>query len=323
MHVNTYRGAVDVADLGRTLMHEHIFVMAPELMINYPGYADWDEESAVCAAVTRLTDLKQAGIDTIVDLTVTPLGRNPPLIQRVARACEVNIVGATGIYVTNELPEYLKFRGPGLLSNEPEPLVELFVHDIEHGMADTGVRAGILKCATDRHGLTPDVERTLRAVAQAHLRTGVPITTHTHAGREVGLVQQRVFAEEGVSLDRVIIGHSGDTVDLDYLQRLLEAGSYLGMDRFGFDVLVPFAERVRVVAELCRRGYAERLVLSHDAVCHHDAVPAQKMRALMPNYHMGHISADVIPALVETGVPQEQIDQMLVGNPARILGRCA
>ena len=323
MHVNTYRGAVDADHLGRTLMHEHVFVMAPELAINYPAYADWDEERAVCAAVARLTDLKRAGIDTIVDLTVPPLGRNPPLIKRVAEACEVQIVGATGVYVTNELPEYLKFRGPGLLCEEPEPLVEMFVRDIEDGMAGTGVRAGILKCATDRLGLTHDVERSLRAVARAHLRTGVSISTHTHAGREVGLLQQRVFTEEGVDLDRVVIGHCGDTVDLDYLQRLLDAGSYLGMDRFGFDLLVPFEKRVLVVAELCRRGYADRLVLSHDAVCHHDAVPVEKVRALMPNYHMGHISADVIPALLKTGVSQEQIDQMLVRNPARILGRCA
>lgn len=56
-------------------------------------------------------------------------------------------------------------------------MTELFVRDITEGIADTGVKAAILKCATDEPGPTPGVERVLRAVAQAHRQTGVPITT--------------------------------------------------------------------------------------------------------------------------------------------------
>src|SRR5215467_553844 len=121
-------------------------------------------------------------------------------------------------------------------------MVEMFVRDIREGIADTGIKAGILKCATDEPGVTKDVERILRATAQAHRRTGVPISTHTHAQRRVGLDQQRIFREEGVDLSRVDIGHSGDTTDLDYLEKLIAAGSYIGMDRFGIDTILPFAE---------------------------------------------------------------------------------
>ncbi len=97
----------------------------------------------------------------------------------------------------------------------------MFVRDITDGIADTGVKAGILKCATDEPGVTPGVERVLRAVAQAHRATGVPISTHTHARTRRGLEQQRIFAEEGVDLSRVVIGHSGDTTDLDYLEAVM------------------------------------------------------------------------------------------------------
>ena len=144
-------------------------------------------------------------------------------------------------------------------------MTDMFIRDIEQGIADTGIKAAILKCATDEPGVTPGVERVLRAVAQAHRHTGVPISTHTHAGTRRGLEQQRIFAEEGVDLSRVVIGHSGDTTDVDYLEELIGNGSYIGMDRFGVDVYLPFEDRVDTVARMCERGHAEKMVLSHDA----------------------------------------------------------
>ena len=148
-------------------------------------------------------------------------------------------------------------------------MTDMFVRDITEGIADTGIKAAILKCATDEPGVTPGVERVLRAVAQAHRQTGVPISTHTHAATRRGLEQQRIFAEEGVDLSRVVIGHSGDTTDLDYLEELIANGSYIGMDRFGLDTFLTTEERVDTVATMCERGHADKMVLSHDAVVLH------------------------------------------------------
>ena len=78
---------------------------------------------------------------------------------------------------------------------------------------------------------------------------------------------REVLRRSGVDLGQVVIGHSGDTTDVDYLCRVADAGSYLGMDRFGLDVLLPFEDRIATVLELLRRGYAERMVLAHDASC--------------------------------------------------------
>ena len=175
--VNTVRGPVDSDRLGSTLMHEHVFVLSPEIE---KTSAEWDEQAAQDTAVERLRELKANGIDTIVDLTVIGLGRFIPRIATVAeRVPEINIVVATGVYTYNEVPMYFHFRGPGALLGGPEPMTELFVREIREGIGDSGVRAAILKCATDRLGITPGVERVLRAVAQAHRQTGMPITTHT------------------------------------------------------------------------------------------------------------------------------------------------
>jgi phosphotriesterase-related protein len=318
--VNTVRGPIDPADLGVTLMHEHIFVLSTEIMQNYPEV--WgDEEKRVAEAVTRLNELSSHGIKSVVDLTVVGLGRYIPRIQQVARQTPVNIIVATGIYTYNDIPFYFHFRGPGTPFEGPEPMIDMFVKDIQQGIADTGVKAGILKCATDSPGMTKGVERVLRAVAQAHRQTGVPISTHTHARSKRGLEQQRVFREEGVDLSRVVIGHSGDTTDLDYLQELIANGSYLGMDRFGIDTILPFEERVNTVAQLCERGHANKLVLSHDAACFNDWLPERDLPAILPNWHYLHIHNDVIPALKKRGVTHEQLQTMLVDNPRAIFER--
>jgi phosphotriesterase-related protein len=213
---------------------------------------------------------------------------------------------------------YFHFQGPGTELGGPEMMVDMFVSDIAEGIAGTGVKAAILKCATDEPGITRGVERVLRAVAEAHRRTGVPISTHTHAGTRRGLDQQRIFAEEGVDLSRVVIGHSGDTTDIDYLEALIANGSYIGMDRFGIDVLLPFEDRVATVARLCERGHANRMVLSHDAACFNDWLPEAALPVVIPNWHYLHIHNDVIPALKERGVTEEQLNQMLVENPRNI-----
>jgi phosphotriesterase-related protein len=298
-------------------MHEHVFVLSPEFVANYPEHDGFDEDRQIPEAIRRLSALKAAGIDTIVDLTVIGLGRYIPRIQRINAESDINIVVATGLYTYNTVPHYLHFRGPGTLLDGEEPMVELFVKDINDGIADTGVRAAILKCATDQLGVTPGVQRVLRAVARAHRATGVPISTHTHARTRRGLEQQDVFDAEGVDLSRVVIGHSGDTTDLGYLEELMARGSFIGMDRFGIDAEASFEERVATVASLCERGRADRMVLSHDAG-YNDWLPQALLAVATPNWHFLHISQDVVPALKKRGVTDEQIGQMLVENPRRI-----
>ncbi|RKT87241.1 phosphotriesterase-related protein [Saccharopolyspora antimicrobica] len=316
--VRTVRGPVPVDRLGATLMHEHVFVLGAEMQQNYPDYPNrWDEGARVADAVEKLRQCKARGVDTIVDPTVIGLGRYIPRIQRINEQVDINIVVATGVYTYDEVPIQFHHTGPGLLFDGPEPMVELFVKDIREGIADTGVKAAFLKCAIDERGLTPGVERVMRAVAQAHVETGAPITVHTSVHNRSGLIAQRVLAEEGADLTKVVIGHSGDSTDLDYLRELADAGSYLGMDRFGLDVLLPLEARVGTVAELAQRGYADRMVLSHDASCFIDWFPEEAKVAAVPNWIYTHISDDVLPALRERGVTEEQITTMLEENPRR------
>src|SRR5487761_1518612 len=288
--VQTVRGPVSITALGRVFMHEHVFLLNEEIRQNYES--DWDEEQQVAAAAAKLSALERRGVATIVDPTVVGLGRNIPRIQRVAASTGINIIVATGLYTYNDVPFYFRYRSPHSGTGGADPMTDLFVADLTEGIAGTGVRAAFLKCCIDDEGLTAGVERVMRAVARAHVITGAPVMVHTHPATQSGLEALRVLTEEGADPSRVIMAHSGDTGDLDYLMRLADAGCLLGMDRFGLDIVLPFEERVATVAALAARGYADRMVFA-------------------PNWHLEHLLDDVLPALREQGVTDEQIDTML------------
>ena len=315
--ISTVNGIIDTSRLGVTLMHEHIFVLSPEINQNYPE--TWgDEESRIEQAVRSLQSLKSGGVDTLVDLTVIGLGRYIPRIQRIASQVDLNIIVATGLYAFDELPPYFRFRKSGMRLPGSDVLAEMFLRDIREGIAETGVKAAILKCATDIQGVTAGVERVLRAVSKAHRETGAPVSTHAHVRNQSGLEQQRIFEEEGVDLSRVVIGHCGDTAEIAYLEKLMEKGSFIGMDRFGIDAILPFSRRVDTVAELCRKGYAGKIVLSQDAACYNDNYPEESLAKAAPDWNYLRVMKDVVPALKERGVTDEQILTMLVQNPRRI-----
>ncbi len=324
--IQTVRGAVDTADLGVTLMHEHVFVLTPDVQTNYPD--EWgDEDTRVADAVRRLQVAYDAGVRTIVDPTVVGLGRYIPRIQRIMEQVPIQLVVATGIYTYNDTPRYFTYRGTSvneLLGTDlPEPMVDMFVGDIRDGIAGTGVRAGMLKCAIDDQGMTPGVERVMRSVARAHLETGVPITVHTHPGSESGLEVKRVICdEEGVDPGRVVLGHSGDSTDCDHLAALADAGFVLGMDRFGLNLDVTFEARADTLLEMVRRGYTERMVLSQDASCYIDWIDPGLM-PFLPQWHYTHLFEDVFPYLLEHGGTQEQIDTMMVDVPRRFFEQAA
>lgn len=321
--IETVRGQVDSEALGRVLIHEHVFLMHMEYTFNYRP--DFFEEATVTNAAARLNELKAAGFDTIVDLTVLGLGRHMPTLARAAALTELNIIASTGAYTFDDVPSPFGFYGPGLLRHaEVDPLIEHFVRDITQGIAGTGIKAGMLKCAIDEPGMKPGVERVMRAVARAHRETGAPITVHTAPLQQTGLLVHQLMEEEGVNLERLVLGHCGDSTDVDHLQRLADKGSILGMDRFGVDFTITMQQRVDTIAELVKRGYASQLALSHDCCCWSDFFPSvDDYHHALPNHNFLHIHNDVLPALREAGVSQADIDAMFIDNPKRYFAQAA
>ena len=102
--------------------------------------------------------------------------------------------------------------------------------------------------------MTPNVEKIHRAAARASIQTGRPIMAHSRPASGTGLEQMRIFEEEGVDPAKVQVAHTGDTDDLDYIERLLDTGCWIGMDRYGLDLFLPTEQRQKTVLALLEQG---------------------------------------------------------------------
>ena len=314
--VPSIAGDVDAGDLGVVLMHEHVFIRTEPLQQGWPGFGGWDTEAEVAAARERLSRLSQAGVGAILDMTVPGLGRDPALIARAAEGTGLTVMLATGYYTYDNLPFPFQYRGTGkVLDDGDQSLESLFERDVTTGIGGTGIRAAVLKIVTDEQGMTTDLERLAIAVANVHGRTGTPICTHAHAPTKRGLEQQRLLASRGVDLGRVLVGHSNETTDLGYLEQVIDNGSYLGWDRCGLAVTTPLDAQLDTLAKLCERGYAGRVMLSHDKASFTDWFTNAEQDFVLPDWQFTYIHSGLLPGLRERGISGDQIEQMLIRNP--------
>jgi phosphotriesterase-related protein len=313
--VETVNGSIDVEELGRTLIHEHFRTVDEGARFQFPHL--YDEQAELDAALADANAVKGHGIDTVVEPSALFLYRDVAFSRRVADESGLQIVLATGIYTYDHLPQVF-------LNRTEDQLAEIFVHDIERGIQGTEVKAAFIKCAADAPGVTPNVDKVHRAAARASNQTGKPIMAHSRPAGGTGLEQMRIFSDEGVDPAKVQIAHTGDTDDLDYIERLLDTGCFIGMDRYGLDLFLPVEPRNVTLLALLERGYAERMFISQDYCSTIDWFPAEVQELLkaseVPKWSMTLLFEDVIPELRQRGMTDEQLDQMMVENPKRWLG---
>ena len=311
MAIETVTGPVEAEDLGVTLVHEHLRATSESVRVQFPHLYDLEEE--VRHAVAQVERAQGHGVKTIVDPACMDLGRDVRLAERVVEETGIQLVMCTGIYSVRyeHLPAGMAFR-------DEDYLADAFVHDLEQGIQGTSIKAHFLKCAVDEPGFTDDITKIFKAVAKASLSTGAPIMAHTHPGTQRGLEVLELFENEGVDLAKVQLAHTGDTDDLEHIEALVaRGGRWLGMDRYGLDAFfLPRDKRNAAIAELCRRGHADKLMLSHDACATIDWFPRELVHQMAPDWHFGFIHEEILPQLREAGVSDEQIEQMLVANPA-------
>lgn len=315
--VQTVMGPVDSSQLGFTLMHEHLMLRSENVHEQWPHLEDLDARADDVAM--KVNDAGSRGVATIVDATAPNMTRDVPRLRRIAEQTGVHIIYSTGLHPHLPVPFYLKYDAPNFRM-DPDRIAALFVRDLEVGYGDTGIRAGMIKSGSDP-AIDSENQTVLKAAARAHRETGAPITLHSKPKSKVGLEQQDVLEKEGVDLSRVVIAHSGDSVDFAYLSALCERGSYLGMDRFGFDApgwfRLTVEQRVDVVVEMCHRGYANRMVLSHDSQSWCDFLPESAQEEFQPRSKLTTISDEVVPLLRER-LGEEEIRLMTIDNPRRI-----
>ncbi|MDQ6670721.1 MAG: hypothetical protein M3069_08205 [Chloroflexota bacterium] len=311
--INSVLGPLDTTELGFTLTHEHVFTASAGILHTYPELFG-DMNKLAEEAVSVLREARAGGVQTIIDLSTLDLGRDVRFLADVSSRSGVNIIAATGIW--RDIPR-------AFWNRDPDEIAALFAREIEEGIDGTGIRAGIIKVANDAEGVTREGEIILRAAARAARQTGVCVSTHSYAPGRVGDQQVAVFEEEGFDLNRLYIGHSNDTTDLDYLHGLLRKGVWLGLDRHQtMSPIGPDAEgRAQTLAALIKAGAGGRLMVSHDWSVLGVSRTSDPFasRGYNPDGWL-YARRKLFPRLLELGITQHQIDLLNIDNPRAFLG---
>jgi phosphotriesterase-related protein len=323
-HVQTVTGPIEAEALGRTLVHEHLLVAMPGEQYE-PSFAATRADVREIA-VDRLARLRAQGFATFVDPCPLELGRDPELAAEVSQRTGMQIVCTTGFYTEPlGIPVYWRAR-------EPEEIAELYVRELTDGIVNSGgIRPGAIKAATS--SVTDAERRMLAGAAVAQRETGVAIITHTDDSQH-GDVQQDVFEAGGADLARVLIGHQDQAEAVSQLHALADRGSFVGIDRVGFEIVASDDHRADLVAAMVRDGSAANLCLSQDRGCWTSpklltwAPPAkrearekrwERIRWEASGLPHTYLADEFLPRLRERGVTDTEIDQILVDNPRRLL----
>lgn len=347
--ITTVLGSIDARDAGPTMTHEHLFI---DLSVWFEDpatpeaarYVDAPVEMALLGrlrrepfsttkhnlrlddvdlAATEASLFREAGGGTIVDVTPAGLGRDPVLLERVARATGLNIVMGCGYYVQPAHPAELAGMDVG-------DVTEQLISEVRDGVGDSGVRAGVIgeigtsgidpAAGVKRGNLTAEEAKVLRAAARASLATGAAVTVHLDPRGHGAFDVLRICREEHLPPDRVILGHLDHVPDVDYHLRVAETGAWVQYDNFGREYYWDTAGvywnnddwRVRSIARLVDAGHVGQLLVSQDVAMKMD------LRSY-GGYGYDHVLRDIVPALRRVGVPQSDIDTILVDNPRRAL----
>ncbi len=343
MSIMTVRGRIPAEKLGVVTPHEHIFIDLSSFfrkkeirgcvdtstdkvtidklgILNFDPYALRDnliienEEEQI----RELMRFKAAGGMTVVDATTEGIDRRPEALRRVSEATGLNIVAGTGIYVRDSHTDLVR-------NSHEDDLAEMMVNDIEKGILGTDIKAGIIGEIGISEYFDENEHKVLRAAGKAHLKTGVPVTVHINPWTTHGTEAADILIGMGVAPEKICICHIDVEDRLDYVLGLLERGVFVEFDNFGKEYYVaesarrlgygPFVndgQRVEFVKTLIGHGYLSQILLSCD-VC------LKTLLCSYGGYGYAHVLENIVPRLMEAGVTREQIDTMLIDNPARFL----
>ncbi len=300
MIVRTVRGDISPAALGITYMHEHLHGFSlsegtdPDLCL--------DSEAA---AAHELMLFKQAGGQAIVEMSPQDYNRNLLVMKRLSEATGVHVIAVTG---------YIKAASANALveSKTINEISDELIQDVMRGMNGTEIKAGLLKAGSSLNKITPNEEKMLRGAARAQRETGALISTHTEAGT-MALEQVTIFKEEGVPVEKVLIGHMDRRLDYDYHLEVAKTGVTLGYDQFSKEKYYPDFERIDFIARLFEAGYGKQIAVSGDLA----------RRSDLTSYGGGpgytFILWRIIPWLKKKGLSQQDIRTLFIDTPKRLL----
>lgn len=298
MYIQTVKGKIDTSDLGVTMSHEHLSVDLSKVRGNDDstfGYSDF--------IINEINMAKEYGVKSYIELTTNDMGRNVEDLLKLSEECDIHIVAATGFYMDPYHPKEFD-------NMTAEDISDIFVKELTIGIDDTGIKAGIIGEVASSEVMTTNERKVLNAAAIAQKKVGCSISTHCQLGT-LALEQIKIFDEHKVEPRRVVLGHIDLSDDLIYMTEILEKGYNIGFDTIGKNEYLKDSQRVNNLMELIKQGYQKQIVISQD-------ISRKSYFTDEGYYGYTTVMKKFIPKLLESGISQEALDDLLINNPARI-----
>lgn len=301
--IRTVLGEIDSKDMGLTLPHEHLFfdLRGPER----PPDFHVDREEVVETVLSSLLALKERGVSTLFECSTGGIGRNPLVLEALARRSGVNIVAPAGFYKEPFMPNWVH-------SKTVNELVDWMREEIQTGIEKTSVKAGFIKLAATNEGLTALEEKVLRAAARASTDTGAAIAEHTGGpmSGSVLLQEMKVLGEEHFDLGKFIWVHAHSELDISRHIKAAEAGINIEYDAIGGDKPDDFF--IGLVKRMAEKGHERQILLSQDAGGYNAAEPGGGQPR-----DLCYIADHFLRRMEREGM-KELIPQLMIENPRRI-----
>jgi phosphotriesterase-related protein len=307
----TVTGDIDAVDAGVCYSHEHIIIDPSFTTFRYPDFL----LDSVELASADVHEFRAAGGKTLVDSMPCGGGRNPIKLAEIATRTGVNVVCPTGLHLQRYYP-------PGHWGEHlsAEEMAELFVAEIEEGIdvrdyngpaiLRSQHRAGVIKVATSGECPTPHERKVIEAAVIAHRRTGAPILTHTEQGAGA-LEQVRVFQKLGASLAHVVLSHTDRKPDVAYHKEILTSGVMLEYDSAFRWPPSEGNPTLDLVVAMVGAGLGGQILLGMDAA------RRKYWRSYGGSPGLRFLLHEFVPRLQQAGLRQDDIDAILIRNPAR------
>jgi predicted metal-dependent phosphotriesterase family hydrolase len=300
--VQTVLGRIEADQLGVTYSHDHL--------IFRPGapFSEQDPDlrlDSFEAARAELGFFKAAGGQALVEMTTVEVGRTARELQALSEQTGVHIIAATGY-------NKARFCAQVVRGKSVDELVQEMADDLTQGMDGTASKAGLIKASSSQNEMQAEEERVFQAAVQAHHLTGAPISTHTEAGT-YALEQIRLLLDGGVRPEHICIGHLDRKLDWGYHQEIADSGVFMLFDQISKEKYYPDSQRIEFIQRLIEAGHGPQILLSGDL----------GRKSYWPSYGFGggpgltYILWRFVPWMLERGIHREDVDHMLIANPAR------
>jgi len=300
----TVLGAIAPAQLGRTLIHEHIMVDFIGAEATRPGR--YDPEEVFSKALPPLQQVKAAGCSTLVDCTPAYIGRDAALLRRLSQASGLQIVTNTGLYGAAH-EKYVPRFG---YTESAQQLAARWVREFEDGIWPSGVRPGIIKIGVNSGPLSEIDAKLVKAAAMTHEQTGLTIASHTGDGI-AAMAQIAALKSYGVAPAGFIWVHAQNEADTQLHLRAVEAGAWVEFDGIS---AATAKKHVELVLGMKHAGYLGRLLLSQDSGWYHVGEPGGG------NFQpYDFLFTEFLPLLGRSGLSEKEIETLMVRNPRAVL----